>query len=410
MHCLLSKIMIVLKERCPSYGETSKSLKELKALQNGYTSVTSLSSATNFIFRSEKKTTLTFRTYIRPREYGQLKFKFWHSNAVDSTWADGAESKANITGGRWRIESCFVADGGKLADGSFVEGSERPITFAGSSSKEVQRGERFWSDSAAVYIPDNHFLAFSWAITLDGFEEGLPFNTETLLASAYEAEGVLAGQPSAEGYVQAGNRQVLPSLLSYEKAVSKRIVFLGDSITQGVRTEQDGYAFWAAKIAAGLGPDIGVWNIGSGWARAYDLVNESAWLFKAKQGDEVVICLGVNDIGTANRSAGQLIADLTSIIEQLAGSKPDLAIWLCTVPAFNFSGQHEVVWRTVNEWIRSRAVNGVSGVFDISAVLGQAAPNDQLLQPEFMSSNDDPHPNGLAGTAVADAFLAWYRN
>jgi lysophospholipase L1-like esterase len=381
-------------------------------LHNGYTSITSLSSAANFIWKTDKKTTLTFRTYIRPREYGLFQFKLWHSNTVDSTWADGAESKANDPGGRWRIESCYVADGGKQPDGHIVKGTERAVTFAGSSSKDVQQGEQFWSDSVAVEIPDNHFLAFSWALTIDGPDEGIPFNTETLLASAYEAEGDLASQASGEGYAPAGNRQMLPSLLAYEKAVEKRIVFLGDSITQGVRTEQDGSAFWAAKIAAGLGPDIGVWNIGSGWARAYDLVNDSAWLSKAKQGDEVVVCLGVNDIGTANRSSGQLIADLNSIIEQLHGSKPGLAIWLCTLPAFNFSGEQEIVWRTVNEWIRNCAATSaeaVSGIFDIASVIGQAVPNDQLLRPEFMSPYDDPHPNGDAGTAVAEAFLAWYR-
>ena len=361
------------------------------------------------MWKVEQRTTLTFRTYIRPREYGLLQFKLWHSNVVDSTWADGSESKANDHGGRWRIESCFVADGGERPDGSIAEGTERPVTFAGSASKDVQPGEPFWSDSVTVRIPENHFLAFSWAITLDGLESGVPFNTETLLASAYEAEGDLAGQASALGYAPAGNRQVLPSLLAYEKAVTKRIVFLGDSITQGVWTEQDGYAFWAAKIAAGLNPEIGVWNIGSGWARAYDLVNDSAWLSKAKQGDEVVVCLGVNDIGTANRSAKQLIADLASIIKQLQVSKPGIAIWLFTLPAFNFSGEQETAWRTVNDWIRSQAAAEVSGVFDIAAVLGQTRPNDQLLRPEFMSPYNDPHPNGLAGTEVAEAFLAWYK-
>lgn len=378
-------------------------------MHNRFTSITSLSSATNFIWKVENKTTVTFRTYIRPREYGQLHFKFWHSNIVDSTWADGSESKANDFGGRWRIESCFVADGGQQPDGRVVEGTVEAVTFGGSSAKDVQQGEQFWSDSVTLTIPENHFLAFSWALTIDGLEEGIPFNTETLLASAFEAVGDLAGQVSSLGYASAGNRQVLPSLLAYEKTVTKGIVFLGDSITQGVRTEQDGYSFWAAKIAKGLEPDIGVWNIGSGWARAYDLVNDSAWLAKAKQGDEVVVCLGVNDIGTANRSAEQLIADLSSIIKQLKEDKPERKIWLSTLPAFNFSGDQEVIWRTVNEWIRSRSAADVSGIFDIAAVLGQAKPNDQLLRPEFMSPYNDPHPNGLAGTEVADAFLAWYQ-
>lgn len=377
-------------------------------MQTGFTSLTALSSASNFMWRPEKSATMTFRTYIRPREYGQLSFKLWHSNTVDSTWADGSESKANDQGGQWRIESCFVADGGLQPDGSVAEGSMRPVTFGGEVSRDVEKGELFWSDQVSVLIPEHHFLAFSWSITVDGFENGLPFNTETLLASAYEAEGDLAGQASATLYAPAGNRQVLPSLLAYEKAVSKQIVFLGDSITQGVRTEQDGYAFWAAKIAAGLGADIGVWNIGSGWARAYDLVDDSPWLNKAKFGDEVVICLGVNDIGTANRSAEQLITDLTAIIQQLIGNKPGLAVWLCTLPAFNFEGEHELVWRTVNDWIRSGSAAGVAGVFDMAKVLGQAAPNEQLLQAAFMSPHNDPHPNGHAGTAVAEAFLDWY--
>lgn len=373
-----------------------------------YPSVTTLSTATNFMYRTDSKTTITFRTFIKPREYGQLTLKFWHSNTVDSTWADGSESKANDKGGNWRIEACFVGDGGLIPDGSIAGGSEHAVRFGGDTTRTVEPGEQFWSDAVNVHIPDNHFLAFSWSITLVGKEEGLPYNTETLLASAYEAPGNKAGEPSADSFSPSGNRQVLPSLIAYEKAVAKQIVFLGDSITQGVRTEQDGYAYWAAKIADGLGPEVGTWNIGSGWARAYDLVNDSAWLSKAKQGEEVIICLGVNDIGTGNRSSEQLINDLTAIIEQLKSHKPDTTILLCTLPAFNFSGEHERVWRTVNEWIRFQTPSGVSRVFDIAKVLGEAAPDEQRIKPEYMSSKDDPHPNGAAGTAVAEAFLEWY--
>lgn len=378
-------------------------------LQNGYTSLTSLSSSANYMWRPETGTTITFRTFIRPREHGPLQFKLWHSNAVDSTWADGAESKAGDLGGRWRIEACFVADGGAQPDGSFVPGTEKAVTFGGATFKDVLPGERFWSDAVPVTVPEHHDLAFSWTITVYGPEDGVPYNTETLLASAYEANGDRAEQASAEGYSPAVNRQIVPSLLAYERNVSKKLVFLGDSITQGVRTEKDGYAFWVAKIAAGLGTDIGVWNIGSGWARAYDLVGGGAWLDKAMQGDEVIVCLGVNDIGTANRSAEQLIADLTSVIGQLASGKPQ-AVWLCTLPAFNFEGEQEGVWRTVNDWIRSLPDIGITGVFDIAAVLGQEPPNDRLLQTAYMSPHNDPHPNGLAGSAVAGAFLTWYEN
>ncbi|MOA48480.1 hypothetical protein D3C78_1712280 [compost metagenome] len=114
----------------------------------------------------------------------------------------------------------------------------------------------------------------------------------------------------------------------------------------------------------------------------------------------------MNDIGTANRSAEQIIADLASIIGQLREDAAARKLWLFTLPAFNFTGDHEIVWRTVNNWIREHAQ--VDGVFDIAAVLGQAAPDEHLIQEAFMSPHQDPHPNGVAGTAVAEAFLAWY--
>lgn len=373
-----------------------------------YTSVTALSSAANFMFRPAGETTVTFRTYVKPREYGALRLKLWHSNAVDSTWSDGSESKAGDEGGAWRIESCTIGHGGQQPDGSAQEGGLRIVTFEGASSKQVYPGERFWSDPVDVYIPEGHLLVFTWAIAANGPEDGIPYNTETLLATAYEAAGNIAAQETAEGFLPAGNRQVLPSMIAYERATDKRLVFLGDSITQGVRTEIDGYSFWSARIAGGLAPSIGVWNIGSGWARAYDLAPDSPWMTKAKQGDEVAICLGVNDIGTGNRSAEQLIGNLTSIIEQLKAANEDVSLILFTLPAFNFEGAHEEVWRTVNEWIRKQAPERVSRVFDIAKVLGQAAPHENKLKDEYMSPGNDPHPNGIAGADVAEVFLAWY--
>ncbi|MGO4371176.1 SGNH/GDSL hydrolase family protein [Paenibacillus sp. MCAF20] len=373
-----------------------------------YTSVTALSSAANFMYRPTGETTITFRTYVKPREYGALRLKLWHSNAVDSTWSDGTESKASDKGGAWRIESCTIGDGGLHSDGAAQAGSLHTITFNGDASKQVLPGERFWSDPVDLFIPEGHSLVFTWAIAAYGPEDGIPYNTETLLASAYEAAGNLAAQHSAEGFLPAGNRQVLPSMIAYERSIDKHLVFLGDSITQGVRTEKDGYSFWSARIAEGLAPSIGVWNIGSGWARAYDLTPESPWLYKAKQGNEVAICLGVNDIGTGNRSAEQLIGDLTSIIEQLNAANHETSLILFTLPAFNFEGAHEEVWRTVNEWIRQQAPSRVDRVFDIAKALGQAAPHENKLKDEYMSPGNDPHPNGRAGADVAEAFLAWY--
>ena len=371
-------------------------------------SITALSTATNSLL-ALGTSVRTFRTYVKPREYGSLKLKMWHSNAVDSTWDDGKDSKGSDLGGSWSIEACYIADGGTDPDGGIDCMVQVPVTYNGWVTREVMPGECFWSDEVEINLHEGHYLVISWAIKMKTEADRLPFNTETLLASAYEAEGNVAHYRDADEFTYTENKLVLPALITYEKQVKKNIVFIGDSITQGVRNELNAEEYWSAKIAAGLGTSYGVWNIGSGWARAYDLEGDSCWLNKAMMGDEVIICLGVNDIGTANRSGDQVLAALTYAIQRLKRSNPDVSIILFTVPPFNFEQEQEKHWRYVNQVIREAPPAGVDRVFDIAAVLGLPAPMDRMVNPLYMSNKDDPHPNGLAGTAVAEAFLAWYR-
>lgn len=48
--------------------------------------------------------THTYRTYIKPRESGQLELRFWHINSVDSTWDVGSVAQGSMPGGEWWIE------------------------------------------------------------------------------------------------------------------------------------------------------------------------------------------------------------------------------------------------------------------------------------------------------------------
>ncbi|MNI17895.1 GDSL-like Lipase/Acylhydrolase [compost metagenome] len=274
----------------------------------------------------------------------------------------------------------------------------------------VAPGETFWSDPVDLNLPEGHYLAFTWTITTLTPAKSFPYNTEQLLVTAYDAVGKHADEETAESFVPSENSLVLPAFIGYKKKVEHQVVFFGDSITQGVRTAKDGYEYWVARIADGLGLHTGVWNIGSGWARAYDAAADQAWLKKAKQGQQIMIALGVNDIDIGKRSTEQLLADLTRIVSLLIESDPAKHIILFTVPPFNFSDEQELIWRQVNEIIRTNPPIGVSRVFDMAAVLSHPAPNEHKLRPEYMSNKDDPHPNGLAGTAVSEAFLKWYRS
>lgn len=374
---------------------------------SSYASATALSTATNYIMKSDSVFTHTYRAYIKMAECGKMELKFWCSNLVDSTWADGSESRANLLGGLWKIEAAYIADGGRLPDGSVVEGTQIPVTFDSSMARTALPGETFWSDAAEITIPEEHYLAFSWTITTLAAGDSFPYNTEAPLVPAYDAPRNAAGQTSAGGFRKSANCLYLPDFIGCKRKEARRLAFFGDSITQGVRTRPDTYEYWVARIAEKLAPTHSVWNIGSGWARAYDAASDGAWLHKAKQNDEVVVALGVNDM-TAGRSATQVLEDLQTIVAKLKGSRNGMSVILCTVPTFNFTGSEELVWRHVNQAIRSHAISGVDRVFDIAKVLSQAAPRDNLLMPEYMSEGGDPHPNGKAGSAIAAAFLSWY--
>ncbi|WP_211746718.1 SGNH/GDSL hydrolase family protein [Paenibacillus sp. Marseille-Q4541] len=375
-----------------------------------YVSATVVSTATNFIMEQETAFTRTYRTYIKLRETGLLELKFWHSNGVDSTWDGGKVARGSMPGGNWKIESAYVAVGGMNRDGSIIPGTASKVSFDGKDSKEVVPAEQFWSDPVLLDLPPGQELVFSWTISTDG-GRSFPYNTEGILVSAFEADGHKAHEVQADSFTASENRLVMPAFIGYKKQVKERVVFVGDSITQGVRTLQDGYEYWVARIADGLGADYGIWNVGSGWARAYDAAADGSWLAKSKQGDIVAVALGVNDIDIGNRSAQELIDDLSTIIRKLKqNSEQDgVRVILFTVPPFNFIETREAVWRTVNETIRTSPPEGTDYVFDIAEVLSCPVPEEHRIDSKYMSSEFDPHPNGEAGKQVADAFLKWFR-
>lgn len=376
--------------------------------QFDYSSATALSTAANFIMNAAEPFTHTYRTYVRLRENGSLTLKFWHSNNVDSTWDLGQEANGSEPGGEWVIEAAYIADGGLVPDGSVTPGTQIPVTFGGEGPRQVAPGECFWSDEAKLELPEGHYLAFTWTIRTLAAGKSFPYNVEGMLVSGFDAHGDLAGSETAEKFSESDKLLAAPSYIGYKKQVAKKLVFLGDSITQGVRTEKDAYTYWAARIAEGLGTEYGLWNIGSGWGRAYDVAADGPWLNKAKQGDELLMVLGVNDLDIGKRTSDELLGDLAGIITKIKKANPAAKIILSTVPPFNFAEERETYWRAVNAVIRNTPPAGVDRVFDIAAVLSETAPEEHRIRPEYMSNEFDPHPNGHAGKAVAEAFLAWY--
>ncbi len=346
----------------------------------------------------------TYRTFVRSRASGPSNWVFWMSNAQDSTFGVGPPNP-NTPGPEWQIEAAFAGDGG-TGHGGVVAGTLVPVTFGGSATKTVQPGERFGSDPIALDLPDGDDLVFTWAVSAQATGPTMPATSAPFLTTYFATGKNLAAQESNAGFSASYDLLVAPQLFATDRPITKRLCFLGDSVTQGIGSTRDSYGYWVAKIADGLGPDVGVWNLGSGWARAADAASDGVWLWKAKQCDEVAIILGVNDILNSQRSSDQILADLTTILGALKAHNPAVKTILFTVPTFNFALTPYTTWKTVNDTIRAAPLPGADRVFDIAGVESQAAPNDGKLKMGYTSG--DGHPNDVGSAAIADAFLAWY--
>lgn len=109
-----------------------------------------------------------------------------------------------------------------------------------------------------------------------------------------------------------------------------------------------------------------------------------------------------------NRNYNEIIHDLITVINKIKEDKPSCKVILCTVPPFDFTEEREVTWRSVNKFILSNSLDTIDRVFDVAAVLSEEEPKDNFEKAEYHSNFNDPHPNGIAGKVIADAFLAWY--
>jgi len=348
--------------------------------------------------------TATYRTYYRLREEGNLSLSVWYRNIMDSQSEHPLADPANDSCSDFGIIAACIADGGSAPDGSVAPGTTMPVTFGGAAAKTVAKGESFWSDAVDFYLPPGHYLAFTWTVQKLTADDAIPHPYENQY-SCFTKSGPYASQESSSGFSPTGDFAVAPNAIAYKKPVKKIIGILGNSITQGFNVSMDSYAFWVAQAATDLGPDYGVWNLGSGWARASDAATNKAWLGKAKCCDDAVICLGVNDLRNGATS-DQVLGYITTVVNSLLQLSPAKKIILCTVPPFNFTGAAETYWRAVNTAIRANPPAGVSRVFDLAALLGQSPPNDNLANPAY----GDGHPNNSGGKFVGKAFADFYLN
>ena len=336
----------------------------------------------------------TGRLFYKISVGGQYRYSILFSNIIDSTYADGSASRKNLICNSWtihrgRIGKCVRFDLQKNLSDLWMDDTDgesdisvadfREMTFDGKLSKEVQPGEFFSCDPVLLDFQANEYLCLE--LTFSGTM--IPYHEETLLP-------VFIQEGASWRYAPY---MPFAAMIGCDRNIKKSVVYLGDSITQGIGTKPNTYLHWSALLSEKIGYDYSYWNLGIGYARANDAASDGAWLYKAKQGDIIFVEFGVNDI-LQGRSFEQIGADLFHVVTIL--KHEEKKVILQTLPPFDYDDSAAQQWARVNQYIKKELKGRVDFLFDNVLYLGQKE------RPHFTRYSD--HPNEEGSRILADAF------
>ncbi len=300
-----------------------------------FVSDTLASSADQTYFRSDNEKHLC-RIYYKVFAGGD-EYRFMFGNTVDSTFADGSYSVANMLCGEWQISDARVGVVARCGMENPAEPSSfTDILFEGADYKNILPGERFFTDTVRIKAGSGEYLCVEYA-----FEgKKLPCHEEIIIPTFVLKDGDWVRTPQIP----------VPLTVQVKREVKKRICFLGDSITQGIGSTPNRYAQWCAVAAENLGREYSFYNLGIGSARASDAASDAAWLERAKNHDICVICLGTNDL-LHGRSANDICKDITRVVNIL--EKRGITVIVQTAPPFEYSESGAENCKQVNEYIKN---------------------------------------------------------
>ncbi len=350
-----------------------------------YPSNTVISTGNNA--RVNKAESITYRAYFPVESYGELEYKFYFSNEIDSTYNTGMPVHVGAETGEYTIESARIADGGTSTDDEITSYTE--VTFDGEGTREVSSGEQFWSDAVSFSLEEGHYLVWEWTIT----GTMIPATNMSDLTSTTSSE-------DGETFNYC-NEIPLPQLIGAKRDVTLNVAAIGDSITQGCMTDFMAYESWAMQISQKLGSDYSFWNCGLGWARASDAATDGDWLERASSADVVIVAFGTNDIssgeygGDGGNTAEEIDAYLRTIVERLNESGCSVAVF--NSPPQDYEGDTEDVRTELNETLKDTCNELGAYYFDFASYL---CDEDTPATAKYGG-----HPNGEAGGIVSDAFV-----
>ncbi|MEU0742897.1 SGNH/GDSL hydrolase family protein [Streptomyces sp. NPDC006134] len=316
-------------------------------------------------------------------------------------------------------------------------GTDRVLRFGGSSSTTLEPGTQRWSDPVELPTTAGGDLVISLY---------LPQRTpaDTVHSAAYQrsyvADGDVTGKPDLVPVSTTTSWHFLSGVAvdSGSGRADSALVTLGDSITDGERTEVGADHRWPDLLAERLRRDerlagTGVVNAGIGGNRLLRDPNPDpgspAETFAAYFGESglkrfdrdvlgqpgaraVTVLLGVNDLGqpgsAAPASEEVTAAELIDGYQQLIrrAHRNGLEIFGATILPFEgdtlgyHTPQRESTRQAVNDWIRTSGA--FDGVVDFDAAVRDPGRPGRLLP--VYDSGDGLHPNDAGMAAMAQAF------
>jgi lysophospholipase L1-like esterase len=302
------------------------------------------------------------------------------------------------------------ASSGSPIDSTIDTGTDTALTFGGSASATIPAGEELYSDAVDFNVPplSNLTVSIYFGSASSTSVTGHPGSR----TSYYLKTGNTVSDAEMESGYKAKHWYILSRVDVWLDDSYGCVVILGDSITDGRGCTDNYNNRWPDYFAARLHADantvkVGVINQGIGGNALYGGLGPAA---KDRYDHDVIgqpgvkwaiIFEGVNDIGSLNKSAADLITVYQTFITKAHAA--GLLIYGATITPFKgngyYSTAHEAVRDSVNDWIRTSGQ--FDAVIDLDAAMRDPADEDQLnptYQFEWLHFN--PAGNQAAANSI----------
>ncbi len=296
-----------------------------------------------------------------------------------------------------------------------LPGTMRGLTFGGKASVTIPTGAEVLSDPVTLAVNAGEDLAVS--VYLPDATGPATQHLTAIQTNYVSTAGDSALSNSAASYTTSmtcwlfvDRVDVVPSA-----AVPGTVVAFGDSITDGYQSNLNANDRWPNYLGRRLnalpGRTLSVVDEGisgdqvlqdSGIFGVSALARLDRDVLSQPNLRDVILLEGINDIGSGNATAPELIAGYKQIIAQVhsVGARifgATLTPFKGAAPGY-WTPAHQKVWNQVNSWIRTSGA--FDGVFDFAQAV--ANPSNPLVMNPAFDSGDHLHPNDAGYQAMAN--------